>query len=512
MYETPAQVWSRLAGIRQPVLERAERYAALTIPKLCLPEGHQQYSDSQANDFQSLGAQAVNHLANRLMMALFRPGDPFFRLDPGKDLRKKLAAANIKEEDLQVLLSDAELEAVNSLDRKSLRQKFYQASRHLITIGNVVVQRGKGNEPSRVYGLRNFCVKRMANGMLHTLAIAEKVKFDELDPAAQSQVSGRQMDSEVTLYRVICREPAGNYKLRYAVDEVELLDPKFTGNYASLESLEKEYLVLGWDLADEHDYATGLVEEYEDDFMALSALSESLLDGSVLTTEMRWLVNPAGMTAIEDFRRSRNGDAMPGIEGDLAAVSGGDPKAIEAAIRVIEIYSQRLARGFLLQSAMVRDAERVTAEEIRAIAMELETAFGGVYSQLGNGWQRPVAHWCLEDVDLGLPPGADIQVTVITGLEALSRNAQLEKLRAALGDLALFEQLPDAMKARFNYDSIVKFVGMGRGINLSPHLKSEEQVRAEQQQAMNDQVSTETGIAAGTAAAQAAANPGAIPA
>jgi hypothetical protein len=98
--------------------------------------------------------------------------------------------------------------------------------------------------------------------------------------------------------------------------------------------------------------------------------------------------------------------------------------------------------------------------------------------------------------------GTDLEVVVLTGLEALTRNAALEKLRAALTDLALFEQLPPQLTARFDFAAIATFVGNGRGIDLKPFLKSEEQVRAEQQQAMNDQVTTEAGVAAGQAAAQ----------
>jgi hypothetical protein len=495
-YESPSQCWHRLEAIKQPLMNRFERYAALTIPKLCLPSGHNHATTPVANDYQSLGAAAVNHLNNRILLALFRPGDPFFRLDPGKKTKEKLAAMNLSEADIATALAAKELEAVGVLDRRAVRPKLYQAGRHLIAIGNVALELTK--DDMRVYGIRNFCVKRTATGKLHTLAFHERLKYDELEAKVRGFVPNRNSDAEVSYYRIIKLQADGTYRMEQAVDDVVLPLDEFGGKWPA-DKLP--YHVLTWDLADEADYGTGLVEEHIGDFEALSALSESLLDGSVQVTEMRWLVNPAGVTAVEDFRKSRNGDALAGQEGDISAVSGGDPKAIEVAVTVVKLYSERLARAFLLQSAMVRDAERVTAEEIRALALELETAFGGVYSQLGIGWQRPVAFWCLKDIDLDVR-GTDLEVTVITGLEALSRNAKLEKLRAALGDLALFEQLPDGLKERIDWKRLAEFVGQGRGIDLAPFILSEEALRQKQEQAMSDEATTAAGVAAGEAAAQ----------
>lgn len=496
-YESPSQCWNRLSSIKQPLLTRCERFAALTIPKLVLPSGFNPVTTDATTDYQSLGAAAVNHLNNRIMLALFRPGDPFFRLDPTKKAKKELAKVNVTEEDLAASLSAKEQEAIQVLDRKAIRPKLYQVGRHLIVTGNVVLEL---DTDARVYGIRNFCVKRTATGKLHTLVLSEQMRFDELEPNVRKLVPGKNTDAQVTLYRHICLQDDGRYRLVQAVDDI-MLGPQFEG-YWPEDKLP--YHVLTWDLADEADYGTGLVEEHLGDFEALSALSESLLDGTVLTTEMRWLVNPGGVTTVDDFKKSVNGDAIAGQEGDVKAINGGDPKAIEQAVRVIELYSQRLARAFLLQSAMVRDAERVTAEEIRAIAMELETAFGGVYSQLGLIWQKPVAMWCLKEIDL-----KDIEqafdVTVLTGLAALSRNTQLEKLRAALTDLAMFEQLPPQLQARFKYDAIAKWVGQGRGIDLSPFLKSEQEYQQELARMQQQAVQTNAGMAAGNETAKAAA-------
>lgn len=47
--------------------------------------------------------------------------------------------------------------------------------------------------------------------------------------------------------------------------------------------------------------------------------------------------------------------------------------------------------AFLLNSAVQRQGERVTAEEIRYVAGELEDTLGGVYSILAQELQLPLA-------------------------------------------------------------------------------------------------------------------------
>ena len=49
-----------------------------------------------------------------------------------------------------------------------------------------------------------------------------------------------------------------------------------------------------------------------------------------------------------------------------------------------------MSYAFLLNTAIQRDAERVTAQEIRYMAQQLETAMGGIYSLLSQEFQLPL--------------------------------------------------------------------------------------------------------------------------
>ena len=57
---------------------------------------------------------------------------------------------------------------------------------------------------------------------------------------------------------------------------------------------------------------------------------------------------------------------------------------LRVVVDAIQRFEERMSFAFLLNAAVQRDAERVTAQEIRYMANELETALGGVYSLLSQ--------------------------------------------------------------------------------------------------------------------------------
>lgn len=500
--DTAHQCWTHLMGTKQPMLLRLERYAQLTIPKICLPNGYVPESTDEAHDYQSIGAQAVNHLTNRAMLALFAPSRPFFRLQLGNETQKEMAAAGTTEDDLAPVLAKTEREAVKLLDERGQRPKLYTTLRHLIVTGNVLMVLGK--DDVRVMGIKYYCVKRDSLGRVYTLIIKECLQFDELEQAVQDAVPQRYTESsKVDYYKMICRQPNGDYTMTQWID-THKLPKQFDGKWSE-EKLP--YRVLTWDLADESDYGTGLVEEYSGDLEALSVLSESVVDGAVLGTELRYLINPTGPTDADDFAKSVSGDAIAGKKEDIDVVQGQTSAAITVADAVMQRYEKRVSMGFLMQSGVTRDAERVTAEEIRLTAQQLETSFGGVYSTLALSIQYPIARWLLKANDTSIE-GTDIKISIVTGLDALSRNGDLENLRQALNDLAEATNLPEPLLARLKFDKLAQFVGDGRGVDLRPFLKSDEEFQAEMERMQQARVQEAAATSAGEAQGQASVEQG----
>ena len=84
-----------------------------------------------------------------------------------------------------------------------------------------------------------------------------------------------------------------------------------------------------------------------------------------------------------------------------------------------------------MQSAITRNAERVTAEEVRIQALNWNIIRRRLWY---HGMCRPCRWWTLKRAGIDIN-GAGLQATVITGLDALTRNAELESLRAAFSDM-----------------------------------------------------------------------------
>ena len=466
--------WNQLNSARQGFIKRCINYARYTLPKICEPDNYDQNSQELAHDYQAVGAQVSNHLANKIMLAQFAPSRPFFRLDATPEMAAQIKELKAPEAEIANMLAQGEQEAVKQLDKLALRPKLYEAIKHLIITGNVLVCL---DETLRVIGIKKYVVRRSISGKLLELILADEVVFDELGHDVQDAVDRRRYrpDTKVTLFKWIRRNSAGDYTLTQWLDNNQL-PAEFNGKWPE-DKLP--YRVITWDLADGQHYGTGLVEDYSRDFAGLSALSLSQVQGAILASEFRWLVNPAGMTKPEDFENSENGAAIPGNEGDITLVQSGKSGDLQITMSMAAEYVNRIGKGFLLGSDVVRDAERVTAEEIRLVANELETALGGAYSRMAADFQMPLAVWLLAKIKIGTGP-TSFEPTVVTGLDALSRNGDLENLKLWLSDMAALQGLPPELLARLQLDNISADLATARRIPTAKYIKPPEQIAQEQ--------------------------------
>jgi hypothetical protein len=493
--------WKELDQQRKGFLLRVENYAAVTIPKVCLPDGVNQSTESIQHDWQSVGAQAVNHLLNKLMLAMFSPSQPFFRLDPDKDLSKKLAAQGITDADLRTALVGGEQNAIKVLDQKGIRPKLYESLKHLIIAGNVLFDRSN-SDAIRVMGLKRYVVKRSVSGRPIEILIHERVLFDELEDDVQAAVGAKAHDTEVDFIRWY-KWTNKQWSLTQHVDQTDL-GPEFSKDWTDEDKFPIHPLV--WDLADEHDYGTGLVEDYAGDFGTLSTLSEAEVKAAILSSDYRWLANPAGITDIAQFKNSQTGDVLAGKKDDLTLVSLVNGGALEQLGKAAEKYIRRIGMAFLLGTAVTRDAERVTAEEIRMQATELETALGGVYSRLSVDLQLPLVRWLLDQTKIDIS-GTSLVPTITTGLAALSRAADAQALVMFLQDLGGVATMPDAVQIRLQLSAVMATLAAARGIDSNKYIKPEQQVQQElaQQQQQQQQAVAQQEVA--KAGAQALAQP-----
>lgn len=497
------QRWSQLHMKRKGMLTRFEGYASVTIPKVCLPEGIDQFSSSLQHDWTSVGAQAVNHLTNKIVLNLFRPGHPFFRLDPNRKLKEQLALQGISEDDLRSALVGGEQEALKVMDQTAVRPKLNELVRNLIVVGNVLLDLTDTDNP-RVIGIKKYVVKRSITGALIEVMTHERVLYNELADDVKPYVANKSRDDHEQAYVEFVRwyrKTGKTWKLTQHVDHVDLPE-EFSKTYSE-DNLPVHPLT--WDLADEHDYGTGLVEDYAGDFGTLSALSESEIKAAILASDYRWLANPAGVGDINDIKNSVSGDVVPGAKDDLSLVTLVNANGVEFISSSADKVIRRIGQAFMLGSAITRDAERVTAEEIRMQAQELETSLGGVYSRLAVELQIPIANWLLLKVDVQIK-GTNLIPTIVTGLAALSRNAEAQQLGLFLQSLGQVATLPPEVLARLQLSPVISVLASSFGIDPNKYVKPEQQVAQEQAAAQRAAIEAQATVDASKEGAKALAN------
>jgi hypothetical protein len=76
------------------------------------------------------------------------------------------------------------------------------------------------------------------------------------------------------------------------------------------------------------------------------------------------MVSPTGLTNKKQVAQADNGDVITGREEDVHVLQSNKNADFATADNTMQGVMQRLARAFLVTSAVVRQAERVTAEEV----------------------------------------------------------------------------------------------------------------------------------------------------
>ena len=502
--QTAAGRFAQLDSLRNGYLKRAERHAAFTLRRICLPKDWDTDSDVIQNDWQSVGAQGANHLANKLMLTMFAPSRPFIRYGFTEDsLAKFQNKLGLDGQQIEEMCAAKEREAVKAMDAQTgLRPALFDVALRLIIIGDALMHlpREKEGGPPASYDLRDYVLKRTPSGRIAELLVRERVILADLKPEARALYRpGDSCDDteQVNVYRWIKR-----------TGEHDLSETQWVETYKLGEDYSREYTdetsewhSFAWHLPRNADYGVGHVEEYAGSFASLSALAKAEVEGALLASEFRWLVNPGGVTKVNDLLTSRNGAAIPGLPQDVHLMNNSKPGDLQVVANAIQSHIRVLGRAFLMPSAITRDAERVTTEELRQQAMELETGLGGAYTRLSGTLQLNIGKWLTHKI--GLDVGEQgLQLNIITGLDALSRNGDLAALRAALADISGLQNLGNAAGV-LKLSVIVSDIFMGHGLSPTKYVKSAAEQKSDQQAAEAQHartVNTE-------AAAQAASKP-----
>jgi hypothetical protein len=425
--------YTALQGTRNTALERGRKNSDLTIPGL-IPANAQDANTAFSQPYQSLGARCVNNLASWLLITLFPPDQQFARISVHEDTADELGE-NL--EDVKMALGRISSKAHLLVETAAMRPLFMEALRHLIVGGNALLYVGLDVAPPRLYRLDQYVVLRDERGRMIEAAIEEKVYPSTLSEEVRAACDvvvepGKENEKLVTLYTHV--KVIGDECVHYQ----EINQKIVPGSEGRSPRESCGWLALRWQAIPGSDYGRAHVSEYVGDLMSLEDLSKAIIQFAAIAARVVTMVDPNAMVDIEELAEAENGDYVTGYIDKVKPLQLEKSQDFTVASNVAERLELRLSHAFMLQSGTVRNAERVTAEEIRAMAQELENVLGGVYTVLSAEFQLPLIRrllWIL--VKNGEAPELpkDVTPTIITGFEALGRNHAANKLRMWLGDM-----------------------------------------------------------------------------
>lgn len=467
--------------------QRGRDASRLTLPTLLPPLGATG-ATLLPTPWQSVGARGVNNLSSKLLLSLFPPNEPFFRLEVSNFAVQKMTGRPDMMAEVQKALQNIESEVQTEIETTAIRPSISEALKHLIVTGNVLLYMlPEGG--IRLYHLLDYAVHRDPAGnvleiitheMLSPAALPDNLKHLAKQPdATKGKGTDDRVEKNLDLYTWVRRK-----QNQWTIHQ-EINNQKVPGSQATYPLDKSPWIPLRWTCVDGEDYGRGFVEEYQGDLQTLEGLTQSIVEGAAAAAKVIVLVNPNGVTSLKMIQEAPNGAVRAGVETDVKFMQAQKQGDFTTATTVIKDVTERLSYAFMLNSAVQRQAERVTAAEIRYMAQELETTLGGLYSILSQELQLPLVKRLMFQMERQgkLPPLPKqfIKPTIVTGLEALGRGNDLDKLDQFIQGVAeVFG--PGAIQTWINPTEYFTRRATAIGIDSDGLIKTQQEVQQEMQQ------------------------------
>lgn len=497
---TAAKRYEQLVPLREPYLRRGRTCASVTIPSLLPPEGHNG-TTPLPTPFQSMGADGALTLAGKLLFTLFPPNQPYFKLSMSE---KVLAEAKQKggEDDLRsqvdAALRQFETLCVTDLGGRGARSTLGEAALHNVVVGNGLLHVPRDGN-FRFFRLDSYVVRRSHDGSVQEIIVREKAAISDLPDDVRAQLRmtegsapipfGNPTQDEVDVYTWI-RLEGNSY-----VEHQEIKGVTIAGSQGSYPKSKPAWIALRWNAIPGSHYGRGRTEEYLGDLLSLEGLSKALVEGTAAAARVLIMVNPNGSTDERDLEEADNLAVISGNREDVGVLQLDKFADFRVASDMISRLEQRISRAFLMTASIQRQAERVTAEEIRLMAQELEEALGAVYANFAHELQLSLANRQMAALtsrgELPALPAGSVAPSITTGYEALGRGQDLQKLDLLVAGVAQTFG-PAAVEREMNVSDYIRRRATALGMDTEGLVKSAEQKQAEaaaaQQAAMLQQL------------------------
>jgi len=492
--------YSMLSSGRTQFLDMAVECSELTLPYLVTRDDSSTGKRQLLQPYQSVGAKAVVTLAAKLMLAILPPQTAFFKLQVRDDKLGETLDPMMRSE-LDLSFSKIERLIMDYIAASSDRVVVHQALKHLIVSGNALIFMAK--DGLKHYPLNRYVVERDGNGNVIEIVTKELVsrKVLGISPPPTDSPNGEYGDTEDDAEVYTCvkmDESSGNWKWHQEVDDM-ILD----GSQSTAPKKASPWLVLRFNTVDGEDYGRGRVEEFIGDLRSLDGLSQALVEGASVASKVIFLVSPSATTKPGTLAKAGNGAIIQGRPEDVGVVQVGKTADFATAAQLAATIEKRILEAFLVMN--IRNAERVTAEEVRLTQLELEQSLGGLFSLLTVEFLVPYLNRTLlilqRTNQIPRLPKDVVRPKIVAGINSLGRGQDNEALTRFIQTVAAVLG-PEALMKYIDPSEAIKRLAAAQGIDVLNLVRTAEQLaqQKEVQQAdmANKSLVDQAGQLAGT--------------
>ena len=501
--------YSMLTSGRTQFLDTAVECSELTLPYLVKKDDDARGKKTLLQPYQSVGAKAVVTLAAKLMLAILPPQTAFFKLQMREDKLGEQFDPELKSE-MDLSFSKIERLIMDFIAQSNDRVVVHQALKHLIVSGNALIFMGK--DGLKHFPLNRYVVERDGNGNVIEIITKELVSRKVLgleSPTPTEEVNKPDSyEDDAEVYTCVkMDESSGSWRWHQEVDDMIL-----AGSQSTAPKNASPWLVLRFNTVDGEDYGRGRVEEFIGDLRSLDGLSQALVEGASVASKVIFLVSPSATTKPGTLAKAGNGAIIQGRPEDVGVVQVGKTADFATAANLAATIERRILEAFLVMN--IRNAERVTAEEVRLTQLELEQSLGGLFSLLTVEFLIPYLNRTMlilqRSNQIPKLPKELVRPKIVAGINSLGRGQDNESLTRFIQTVGQVLG-PDALMKFVDPSEAIKRLAAAQGIDVLNLVRTPEQLAEMQEQAQSDAANqslvNQAGQLAGTPLMDPAKNP-----